>query len=60
MKTPATFIAVLFALLLCAPGRGLAEDASDAKKLIDQAEEADRGRAREVGPRRQAGRRVGA
>jgi lipid-binding SYLF domain-containing protein len=38
MKTPATFIAVLFALLLCAPGRGLAEDASDAKKLIDQAE----------------------
>ena len=38
MKTPATFIAVLFALLLCAPGRVLAEDASDAKKLIDQAE----------------------
>ena len=32
------FIAVLLALLLCAPGRGLADDASDAKKLIDQAE----------------------
>ena len=32
------FIAVLLALLLCAPGRGLADDASEAKKLIDQAE----------------------
>ena len=32
------FIAVLLALLLCAPGRGLADDASEAKNLIDQAE----------------------
>ena len=32
------FIAVLLALLLCAPGRGLADDSSEAKKLIDQAE----------------------
>ena len=32
------FIAVLLALLLCATGRGLADDASEAKKLIDQAE----------------------
>ena len=32
------FIAVLLTLLLCVPGRGVADDASDAKKLIDQAE----------------------
>ena len=49
MKTSATeiiqrlgahvgFIAVLLALLLWAPGRGLADDTSEAKKLIDQAE----------------------
>ena len=33
MKQPATIIAALMFLLLCAPGRGLADDASDAKKL---------------------------
>jgi lipid-binding SYLF domain-containing protein len=32
------FTAVLFVLLLCAPVRGLADEASDAKKIIDQAE----------------------
>ena len=32
------FIAVLLALLLWAPGRGLADDASEAKNVIDQAE----------------------
>jgi len=38
MKQPATITAALIILLLCAPGRGLADDASDAKGLIDQAE----------------------
>lgn len=38
MKRPATIVAALIVLLLCAPGRGLADDATDAKALIDQAE----------------------
>ena len=38
MKKPITVIAALIVLLLCAPGRGLANDASDAKALVDQAE----------------------
>ena len=38
MKKPATITVALILLLLCAPGQGLADDASDAKKLIDQAE----------------------
>jgi lipid-binding SYLF domain-containing protein len=38
MKTPSTILAALMVLLLCVPGRGLADDASDAKALIDQAE----------------------
>ena len=38
MKRPATIIAALIVLLLCAPGRGLADTASDAKGLVDQAE----------------------
>ena len=38
MKSPATIIAALIVLLLCAPGRGLADNASDAKGLVDQAE----------------------
>ena len=38
MKRPATIIAALSVLLLCTPGRGLADDASDAKGLVDQAE----------------------
>ena len=38
MKKPATVVAILMVLLLCGPGRSLADEASDAKKLIDQAE----------------------
>ena len=38
MKSPATIIAALIVLLLCAPGRGLADNASDAKGLVDQDE----------------------
>jgi lipid-binding SYLF domain-containing protein len=38
MKNSGAIIAVLIGLLLCAPGRGLADDAGDAKALIDQAE----------------------
>jgi len=38
MKKPSIIIAALIVLLLCAPGRGLADDAADAKALIDQAE----------------------
>jgi lipid-binding SYLF domain-containing protein len=38
MKWPATVVAVLMVLLLCGPGRGLAEEVSDAKTLIGQAE----------------------
>ena len=38
MRRPATIIAALIVLLLCAPGRGLADDAKDAKGLVDQAE----------------------
>ena len=38
MKKPIAVIAALIVLLLCAPGRGLANDASDAKALVDQAE----------------------
>lgn len=34
----AGFVAVLSVVLLCTPGRGLADDASDAKGIIDQAE----------------------
>ena len=38
MKKPAIIIAAVLGLLLCAPGRGLADDAAEAKALIDQAE----------------------
>ena len=38
MKKSVTIIAALIVLLLSAPSRGLADDASDAKNLIDQAE----------------------
>ncbi len=38
MKQPATIIAALILLLFCATGQGLADDAGDAKKIIDQAE----------------------
>ena len=38
MKKPVAVIAALIVLLLCAPGRGLADDAADAKALVDQAE----------------------
>jgi lipid-binding SYLF domain-containing protein len=38
MKSSVTIVAILIALLLCAPGRGLADDAKDAKGLVDQAE----------------------
>ena len=38
MTRLATITAALIILLLCGPGRGLADEASDAKKLIDQAE----------------------
>jgi len=40
MTRSATIIATaaVIALLLCAPGRGLADDAGDAKNIIDQAE----------------------
>ena len=38
MTRSATITAAVIALLLCAPGRGLADDAGDAKKIIDQAE----------------------
>jgi len=38
MTRLATITAALIALLLCGPGRSLADEASDAKKLIDQAE----------------------
>lgn len=38
MKRPAIIIAAVLVLLLCAPGRGLADDAAEAKALIDQAE----------------------
>ena len=38
MKKPITVIVALIVLLLSAPSRGLADDASDAKNLIDQAE----------------------
>ena len=38
MTKPATIIAALIVLLLCAPGRGLADNAADAKGLVDQAE----------------------
>jgi SH3 domain-containing YSC84-like protein 1 len=38
MKQQVTVIAILAMLLLCVPGRGLADDAGEAKKLIDQAE----------------------
>jgi lipid-binding SYLF domain-containing protein len=38
MTRSATVIAVLLALLICVPGRVLADDAGDAKKLVDQAE----------------------
>jgi lipid-binding SYLF domain-containing protein len=38
MTRSATVLALLIALLLCVPGRVLADDAGDAKKLVDQAE----------------------
>ena len=38
MKKPLAVIAALIVLLLCAPGRGLADDVGDAKGLVDQAE----------------------
>lgn len=38
MKRPAIIIVALSILLLWAPGRGLADDAAEAKALIDQAE----------------------
>ena len=38
MKKSGAIVAVLIGLLLCLPGRGLADDAADAKALIDQAE----------------------
>ena len=38
MKQPATIIATLMLLLFCATGQGLADDAGDAKKIVDQAE----------------------
>ena len=38
MKQPATIIAALILLLFCATGQGLADDAGDAKKIVDQAE----------------------
>jgi lipid-binding SYLF domain-containing protein len=38
MTKSATIMAVVFALLLCVPGRALADDAGEAKKLVDQAE----------------------
>ena len=38
MKRPATIIAALSVLLLCASGRGRAEDAGDANRIVDQAE----------------------
>src|SRR5262249_25705198 len=38
MKKPATLFAALIVLLLCSTGRGLADDMSEAKGIIDQAE----------------------
>ena len=38
MKRQATIIVTLIVLLLCGPGRGLADNPSDAKGLVDQAE----------------------
>ena len=38
MKQPATLIAALMLLLFCATGQGSADDAGDAKKIVDQAE----------------------
>src|SRR6476659_1491967 len=38
MKKPTTITAALILLLLCPTGRGLADDAGDAKQIIDQAE----------------------
>ena len=38
MKQPATIIAALILLLFGATGQGLADDAGDAKKIVDQAE----------------------
>ena len=38
MKKPASIIAALIMLWLCTPGQGLADDAADAKALVDQAE----------------------
>jgi SH3 domain-containing YSC84-like protein 1 len=38
MRRSATITAVLIALLLCMPGRGLADDVGDAKNIISQAE----------------------
>lgn len=38
MKQPATIIAALVLLLFGATGQGLADDAGDAKKIVDQAE----------------------
>src|SRR5678815_1863417 len=38
MTRSATITAALIALLLCGPGRALADDAGDAKAIVDQAE----------------------
>ena len=38
MKQPATLIAALMLLLFCATGQSSADDAGDAKKIVDQAE----------------------
>jgi lipid-binding SYLF domain-containing protein len=38
MKQPATLIAALILLLFCATGQSSADDAGDAKKIVDQAE----------------------
>jgi lipid-binding SYLF domain-containing protein len=38
MKRSATVITALSVLLFCASGRGLADDASDANRIVDQAE----------------------
>ena len=38
MKQPATLIAALMLLLFCATGQSSADDAGDAKQIIDQAE----------------------
>src|SRR6476620_5771015 len=38
MKIPTTVLAAVIVLLLCSPGRGLADDKSEAKGIIGQAE----------------------